>query len=244
MRHFFLKHLWLWKFHSSMLFRLKARADPKRKISSVLVKPERCCGEPIFQTCSIVLNGFVHPSIPPLLFLPSDRWMTSVFPSFRHEIICTRRLRIGFRIRFPFSRRGWFKMSELGERAVLSRTASRRKDIRHCLANAFAVRYRREKYYVYPSWAVSARSSTDVVTQRSNRGILFGRRGGLISRRWNAAAPYRALTTLERSVSRAYRIAPQTLLISWNSETFAGYSILLIHFREFKDPLAFSRSTT
>lgn len=129
MRRFFLKHLRSWKFHSSMLFWLKARANPKRKISSVLVKLERCCGEPIFQTRSIVFNGFVHPPNSPSPVAP-DRWMTSVFPSFWHEwhlreIIYTRRRESDFKFVFlrfliAFRSRGaaWVKMPELGERGI------------------------------------------------------------------------------------------------------------------------------
>lgn len=66
---------------------------------------------------------------------------------------------------------------------------------------------------------------------------------GLIWKHWTA------ISFVFDKVKKGWResgrhCAVQTLLISWNSETSFGYTILLIHFCEFKHSLAFSRSTT
>lgn len=133
------------------------------------------------RSCSMDLS--THPTLLPP---PSGGWMTSVFPSFlyewhRREIICTHHWGIGFQIRFP-SRFLVFSLfvlaAPLGSKCLAStaffRTAFRRKDICRCWANAHRSISPWKILRLPKLGSFGAKSSISVVTQGSNRGILFG----------------------------------------------------------------------
>lgn len=81
----------------------------------------------------------------------------------------------------------------------------------------------------------------------SNGGILFGRRRGLIWRHRTAPSPLPSPPRSRNALFRAHicrRTASNFANFLKLGNFRRGYSILLIHFHEFKHPLAFNRSTT
>lgn len=238
---FLFKHAQRWKLYSSVLFWLKACTNSKRKISSVLVKLERRCGESIFQIWSCSMD---------LTILPPDRWIDSVFPSFwtwmtraRNNMHAVERVRIEFQIRFLAS----------SSRSVLVSRLSRRNARTRQMAFPRAPAVSREEIYTRPRSAQmrlrsihSPRKILRFAEKLGNfsgggsyRGILFGRGRGLI-RRHREPPPRNVLFRAHICRRTASNFANFLKLGNFRR----GYSILLIHFHEFKHPLAFNRSTT